>query len=841
MHRHFIELDAYPSQLLDDHLTVARRRHPDALAATALRARSYAARHILARAVSKGLTLPDLLDLAGGGHLARGGDRFPAERANRLDPVALAELARVVALQGIRDEDHKDGLALYDLALTLAGPARIPERHQGIHAQLAYHLGERDRAAELLSGYPQMPGLVRAALGLDLANPFTGDGTATESEWLKMFHELLPDPAIGLAGDDTQAPFDRLTAKAERPITSGPKISVIVTSYKPDAGLVTAVRSVLAQSWTNLEALIADDGSPSEYDPVLKQCLGLDDRVKLVKLEQNSGTYTARNTAFDVSTGDFITFHDSDDWAHPLRLQTQIQPLIDDPDLVASISTALTVSDQLTITRPGRKLDLLCTPSLMFRKEPVLSRLGYFDAIRKAADTEFLRRIEATFGSKAVRRIPDGYYTLMRQSPDSLSRAEFRTGWRHPAREAYQSAYLPWHQAIKAGKADPFLERNPSVRPFAAPARFSRIPMPRRNYDVVFALDWRPFGGPQKSTLEEIAALTRRGRRVGVMHLESFRHMTERQRPLCTPIQQLINDGTVEQVLPTDEVDTVLFILRYPPILQFRAFETIATRAKKMIILANQAPSETDGSDLRYVPGACHGIARDLFGVEPLWVPQGPMVRAALGEHLPADHLADFDMPGLMDGAQLTPRRTGFRARVPVVGKHSRDDWTKWPADRQTLVALYPDSPDVDVRILGGAKSAARLLGDSEPPENWLVYPYGEVDPRSFLYQLDFYVYFPHPTMIEAFGRAVLEALAAGCVTVLPHHFEETFGDAALYCRPEEVRGFIDGYYADVDRFLAQSALAQLRVAERFSHESYAELVTRLIAEACPGSAGKAP
>lgn len=816
------EVDAYPSRLLDDYLTVARRRHPSALRTTALRTRSYGARHILARAVGAGLTLPEVLDLA------RNPDGPLRGKAKELDPAAIAELAYVIALQGLRDTDQRDGLALYELALRRGGPGRLSKEHQGVHVQLAYHLGDPVRAAELLALYENVPPLVRATVELDLVNPFRTGGPV--DEWLPKLRPLLADAPIVLSEDDDLPPFDRLTVADVEPFSAEQRISVVMTSFRPGQELVTAVRSVLAQSWRNLEVLLVDDGSSDEYDAVLKQCVGLDDRVRLIRLEHNSGTYTARNVAFDVATGDFVAFHDSDDWMHPDRLRTHVEPLIANPDLVATISHALTANDDLVLTRVGRQLDPLSTPSLLFRKREVLDRLGYLDSTRKAADTEFLKRIEATFGRKAVLRIRSGLYTLMRQAPGSLSRAEFGACWRHPAREAYQSAYLPWHDRIRSGAADPYLGRQCSARKFAVPARFGREPVPPQPYDVVFALDWRPYGGPQKSAIEEIKALVACGRRVGVMHLESFRHMTERQRPLGTEIVDLINGGTVDQVLPTDEAETALFILRYPPILQFRVHEKLSIRARKVIILANQAPAEADGTDLRYVPDVCHDIAREMFGVEPLWVPQGPMVRNALAEFLAPGRLADFHMPGLMDVAHIPPPRTGFRSKRPVIGRHSRDDWTKWPADRETTLALYPDSDDVDVRILGGAKAAAKLLR-GEPCPNWLVYPYNEIDPWNFLYQLDFYVYFPHPSMIEAFGRAVLEALTAGCVTFLPDRFAETFGDAAVYCRPDEVRSAIDDYYADVDRFVEQSRRAQQRVAERFSHASYAELVTRLIAE----------
>lgn len=810
--------DAYPARLLDDYLAVAKRRHPIALYATVLRTRSVAARHLLARAVNRHATLDDLVAAA-----RSGGKDVPGGPVN---PAALADLAGAIALQNVLPDDVADGPALYDLALRLGGAAAIPPRHQGIHAQLVFNAGDREQTIRLLRGYRAVPGFVRATLELDLANPFNG-GTDPNA-WLKRLSALLPVPGLELSDDTGATPFDRLRAAPVSRVDDDAKVSVVVSAYHPDRALLTSVRSLLAQSWHNLEILVVDDGSPDEYDAILDECDRLDARVRVIKLAVNSGTYTARNTACDAATGEFITFHDSDDWAHPHRIATQVAPLRADPELMATISQALTVGEQGVVTKPGRALNLLCTPSLLFRREPVLARLGYFDPIRKAADTEFLRRIGPVFGDAAVLKLPE-ILTLMRQGAESLSRAEFRAGWKHPARVAYQSSYRPWHEAIKRGTADPFLDKD-AARGFAVPHRFARQREPLPGYDVVLACDWRPFGGPQKSMIEEIAALTGAGRRVAILHLESFRHMTEQLKPLCAPIQDLINAGKVDQVLPTDEVDTTLLVLRYPPVLQFRAQESISVRPKRMVILANQAPSELDGTDVRYEPATCTGNARQLFGVDPVWYPQGPAVRAALESRLAAGELAAEDMPGIIADRFAAVPRTRFRSSLPVVGRHSRDDWTKWPVDAKTVLRLYPDSPEVDVRIMGGAKSAKKLLGTDELPLNWIVYQRGELDVRNFLHQLDFYVYYPHPNMIEAFGRSILEALAAGCVTLLPPHFEPVFADAAIYAEPHQVPGIITEHHADLPKFLAQSELARRRVRERFSHHAYTELVAPLLA-----------
>ncbi|GAB3648678.1 glycosyltransferase [Glycomyces tarimensis] len=807
------ETELYPPRLTDDHLARAATRRPGTMGATALRTRSPGARHLLARAACRTLTLPALLEAARAGEPA----------GNEIDPEALCELARVVGLQFGGEDDRRDALALFDLALRLGGPKRVSARHQAVHAQLAWSLGETERMRALLRRYKAMPELERGALEADLAHPDRG---GDEGAWIKRLGRLCGQRRLRLDPDASLPWFDRLRADAGPAVPGGPKISVVMTAYRPDRALRTAVESLLAGTWANLEILVVDDASGPEYGPILDEVAALDDRVRVIRKEANGGTFAARNTAFDAATGEFLTGLDSDDWAVPDRLANSIAPLLADPELQLTYSEAFLFGEDLTVTRPGRVLTTASTASMMFRRG-VLDRIGYYDEVRKGADTEFLHRVAAAFGKSAVRRL-DRRDTLMRQAPGSLSREEFGPGWKHPSRRAYQSAYPLWHQRIAEGQADPYLPKRPPRRPFWAPyhtavaARDQR----RRHFDVVFVLDWRPFGGPQKSTIEEIKALRDEGHAIAVMHLESWRHMTTDDRPMCEAIQRMVNDGEVDQVLPTDDVECDLLVLRYPPILQYRSGERSGVRPNRMIVLANQAPAERDGSDIRYIPDACHANATVMFGVEPLWVPQGPQVREALAE-LTAGRLADFDMPGILEDAAIAPARSGFRSVLPVVGRHSRDDATKWPTV-DDLFKVYPGDGRWDVRVMGGVKTVRALTGAAAPTE-WTCYGFNETDVESFLYQLDFWIYFPHPKQYEAFGRAVLEALAAGCVVVLPPRFEATFGDAALYCEPGEVIGLVDGYYADLERFLGQSALAQQRVRERFSHDSYRKLVTDLM------------
>ena len=129
--------DAYPPQLLDDYLEIARTRPRQALHVTASRTESLSARRLLAHAATGTASLEQLLSAA------RSGVRASQElQGSRIDRPAILDLALVMGEHGILPDDISDALALYDLALEKFGPDSIPAPHQGFHAQLAYHLGD---------------------------------------------------------------------------------------------------------------------------------------------------------------------------------------------------------------------------------------------------------------------------------------------------------------------------------------------------------------------------------------------------------------------------------------------------------------------------------------------------------------------------------------------------------------------------------------------------------------------------------------------------------------------------------------------------------------------------
>ena len=95
-----------------------------------------------------------------------------------------------------------------------------------------------------------------------------------------------------------------------------PKISVIVPIYNVEEYLGKCLSSVIGQTYTNLEIICVDDGSSDSSGAILDQFAARDSRIVAIH-QPNGGVSTARNTALDRCTGDFIGFVDGDDWVEP--------------------------------------------------------------------------------------------------------------------------------------------------------------------------------------------------------------------------------------------------------------------------------------------------------------------------------------------------------------------------------------------------------------------------------------------------------------------------------------------------------------------------------------------
>lgn len=102
-------------------------------------------------------------------------------------------------------------------------------------------------------------------------------------------------------------------------MSTTPKISVIIPCYNAERYIVSAISSVLAQNWPNLEIVVVDDGSSDRSAELI--CASFPE-VRLVQ-QRNQGIAVARNHGIACAQGDWIAFLDADDVWLPGKLQAQ--------------------------------------------------------------------------------------------------------------------------------------------------------------------------------------------------------------------------------------------------------------------------------------------------------------------------------------------------------------------------------------------------------------------------------------------------------------------------------------------------------------------------------------
>jgi len=102
----------------------------------------------------------------------------------------------------------------------------------------------------------------------------------------------------------------------EGPFMQQPLISVIVPVYKVEPYLRKCLDSIVGQTYTNLEILLVDDGSPDRCGAICDEYAARDPRIKVIH-QENGGLSAARNAALDAAKGEWLGFVDSDDWIEP--------------------------------------------------------------------------------------------------------------------------------------------------------------------------------------------------------------------------------------------------------------------------------------------------------------------------------------------------------------------------------------------------------------------------------------------------------------------------------------------------------------------------------------------
>lgn len=103
-----------------------------------------------------------------------------------------------------------------------------------------------------------------------------------------------------------------------------PLISIIVPIYKVEPYLRRCLDSIINQTYTNLEIILVDDGSPDSCPQICDEYAASDKRIVVIH-KKNGGLSDARNAGLDVCKGEYVSFVDSDDWIADSFVENLIQ------------------------------------------------------------------------------------------------------------------------------------------------------------------------------------------------------------------------------------------------------------------------------------------------------------------------------------------------------------------------------------------------------------------------------------------------------------------------------------------------------------------------------------
>ncbi|WP_409011844.1 glycosyltransferase family 2 protein [Aeromonas salmonicida] len=294
----------------------------------------------------------------------------------------------------------------------------------------------------------------------------------------ELFSSIFPeDQRCFTCADNTNYSYAVMNLRSTASIIHDdlqPMISVIMTNYGWSNYTSVAIQSILDQTHSNFELIIVDDHSEKNaYRKLAKFIRGKKDkRIKIVRLKKNSGTYRAKNTGLSISRGKYITFQDSDDWSHPMRLQVQLGKLLS-VNALALVVNCCRIDSGSLVSLHKRNL-LREGPITLFYKRLVLDSLGYFDSVRTSADSEFISRIESYYGPDSICHIETPYYiasfhdrSLTSYGPLSLDPILGVVG----ARKEYSLKYKEWHKNSCNG--DLYMDFPLNERKFPAPLQLS--------------------------------------------------------------------------------------------------------------------------------------------------------------------------------------------------------------------------------------------------------------------------------------------------------------------------------------------------------------------------------
>jgi glycosyltransferase involved in cell wall biosynthesis len=273
-----------------------------------------------------------------------------------------------------------------------------------------------------------------------------------------------------------------------------PHVTAAIVTHNRAAYVPRSIKSILAQTYRDLELVVVDDGSTDDTAAAVEPYL---DRIRYVRRE-HEGKAATRNAAVELAEGELVAFCDSDDCWHPNRIERQLHVLEQHPDagmvhghialidsdsrplpeLTAAHRALLARAHRHGATYAGYAADCRCFSSTILVRRDVFDAVGPYDCSLPIEDYDFYLRLVLEFPVMFMDDAPLAWYRVHDgQTPnETLGAGQIQTAEKHLA----------------------LLDERRDV-PDAAAAR--------RNFNLMIARSWKALGDRRQARAAALRAV----------------------------------------------------------------------------------------------------------------------------------------------------------------------------------------------------------------------------------------------------------------------------------------------------------------------------------------------
>lgn len=532
-----------------------------------------------------------------------------------LDSVPLDRLFGLVVILHERDVDHEAEKAILSLiARRLVAGESLKKQDQGSLLERLVQNSLIDQAKAVLPLVEKGTWLTHA-VSVQLAHPRAGGAVASMLAQLNEPYRRLGIEDIEL--DVTESPsFDGLRVTPQALVTEGPLVSVGLIYDRPDEALLVSARSIMTQTYQNWELLLLG----ASMTPALEELASSDPRIRLIAVDAPEiDERSLRNEALRAAEGEFFTLQASDSWAHPHRLEVQVQDLLTDPSRMANTVHAIGVSESLDVITAAGSTLAVSDSTLLFRRDVTLETVGFFDVSSPVIDAEYRMRLEAASKTKVGLLVPGAPLVLDLVS----SKRENREGlWVPTATLAHLAAARYRAQLVETGKTDSHV--TPSESSAEMPWSDLTNGVPSREFDMLVVLDGRELSSRRsflRTVMAELSAARDAGKRIALV--QSYSMLGPRANAYFpAELQSMINRRQVTLLDDDADASAEIVIVRHAGAAQGHPHERRPITAKRVIVVEDARAGDERG---RTVAGIdVMETVGSWFDVEPEWVTARP-------------------------------------------------------------------------------------------------------------------------------------------------------------------------------------------------------------------------